>query len=349
MRVGSVIIAAVLALAGVGRAQSVIELRPRALAEPGAPVTLKQVASLTGPDALAAAGTVLAPALPADGELALRIERVREQLSRAGVRWSRTSLRGGECLVRAQARITPAPRSPAAPNPQAPVAGGPGSIRAALITRIARFTQTELDDLRLTFDSSDETFLATAIAGRTVEIKPTAASDRLPLAVTIFEGEHIATARTIRVGVEVRRTVLIAAAAKKKQETLGPEDFTSDTQWLGLSAKPATAEQAIGSALRNRLQPGELITVDDLASPIAVDKGEIVTVRCVSGGIAITTRGRAMAPARDGEMVKLQALDSPRTFSARMDGRGRAVLVSAREREPAPRRARTLDTPEAPR
>jgi flagella basal body P-ring formation protein FlgA len=150
------------------------------------------------------------------------------------------------------------------------------------------------------------------------------------------------------VGVEVRRSVLIASVAKKKQDTLGAEDFTVQTQWLGLSVRPAARAQALGAALRNRLQPGEMILEDDLAPPIAVDKGEIVTVRCVSGGIALTTRGRAMAPARDGEIVKLQALDSPRVFSARMDGRGRAVLISTRGAEPAAP-ARTPKTPENPR
>ena len=330
----------VLGLAAAARAQSTIELLPFAHAESGAPVTLAQVAMLSGPDAVNAGATVLVPAMPADGDVTLNVERIRQQLSAVKVSWSRTSLKGGQCVVQARAAAPPpAPKPASAPAPAA-APDDPGTIRAAVIIRIAQITQTEPTDLRLSFDSADEQFLAAAIGGRTLEIKPTAASDRLPLAISLFEGERIATCRTIRVGVEVRRTVLLAAVAKKKQDTLDAEDFTSDTQWLGLSAKPATREQALGAALKSRLQPGEMITVDDLAPPVAVDKGEIVTVRCVSGGVALTTRGRAMAPARDGEIVKLQALDSPRIFSARMDGRGRAVLISTKGQDTASPAAR---------
>jgi flagella basal body P-ring formation protein FlgA len=338
MRLAGIVIAAVvLGLVGTLRAQGVIELLPAAFAEPGSPVTLAQVATLSGPDALAAGAIVVIPAMPADGDARLHVERVRQKLSDEKIRWSRVSLRGGECTVRPRPKAAPPAPAPS-PAPAAPLPDHTGTLRSAVITRIAQITRSEPDDLRLTFDFADEQFLASPIAGRTVEIKPTAASDRLPLAITLFEGEHIATSRTIRVGVEVRRAVLVASVPKKKQETLGADDFTAQTQWLGLSVQPATRERALGAALKSRLQPGELITDDDLAPPIAVDKGEIVTVRCVSGGVALTTRGRAMAPARDGEIVKLQALDSPRIFSARMDGRGRAVLISTAGQDAAPQK-----------
>jgi len=65
---------------------------------------------------------------------------------------------------------------------------------------------------------------------------------------------------------------------------------------------------------------------DDVAPATTVSKGDIVMIRCVSGSVALTTRGRAMADGCDGDIVEFQALDSKRVFRARMSGRGCAVI-----------------------
>jgi flagella basal body P-ring formation protein FlgA len=152
-------------------------------------------------------------------------------------------------------------------------------------------------------------------------------SDSLPLAITLYHGDRIVGSRTIRVGVLIRRSVLIAVAPKRRGEVVGHDDVTAEVRWLGPTAPAEDPSEIIGAAAKSRIGIGQLITLRDVMPAIAVDKGDIVAIRCLSGTVAISTRGRALADGRIGDLVQFQALDSKRTFFARMDAPGRAVIA----------------------
>jgi flagella basal body P-ring formation protein FlgA len=196
---------------------------------------------------------------------------------------------------------------------------------------VAHIAKAEPADLQLTFSPEDRDFLSQSTAGRTVEVRATAMSDKLPLAVTVYEGERIVASRTIRVGVQVRRLVVIATCEKRRGETIAREDLAAETQWVALTASPATIDQLAGAVVRTRIPMGQAIQTGDVSPPIIVNKGDQVTVHCVSGSVVLTTRARAMAQARDGESIEFQALDSKRRFTARMNGKGRAVVANPGE------------------
>lgn len=323
------LLAVLLCLATNVRAQGVIELRAVARVPSGLPVLLGDVAQLFGADAEALAEVVVRSSAGAGDSIS--IEDVRRAINRSGrVHWGRLSLRGSTCRLEETVRAEPV--GPAVPGPIAPVSSNPaGTVRAIVIDRISTIAQAPREEMRLTFAPEDDDLLELPVAGRTVEVTPTGLSDRLPLAVRIFEGERIVRNRTIRVGVEVRRGVVIAAASRRRGETISESDITQETQWLGLAARPATVEQVIGASPRSRVSAGQVVMADDVAAPLVVNKGEQVTVYCVQGTFVVTVRARALAAGRDGELVQFEALDSRRTFLARMDGRGRAVINGAGE------------------
>jgi flagella basal body P-ring formation protein FlgA len=317
-------------LCASARAQSIIELRPSARVEPGRPVLLADVANLSGDEATALGATMIRDEVRA-GEV-ITVDEVRRALDgSARVNWGRIALRGGQCTLAHRAEpVAPAPVRSDQPSP----ARIEGTVRQVVLMRISSIAQAPPEHLRLNFSPDDDEILNMTAAGRTVEVTPTGVSDRLPLAIRIFEGERIVRSRTIRVGVEVRRDVMIAGAARRRGEAIGEQDVTPGQQWLGMAARPARADQIIGASPRSRLAPGQVVMVEDVSPQIVVNKGEQVTVYCVSGTIVLTMRARATASARDGEMVLLEALDSRRTFHARMDGRGRAVVnVGTNEQE----------------
>jgi flagella basal body P-ring formation protein FlgA len=324
IRLWSIVVLVLGGLTAAASGQGAIVLRGQAAVPPGEPVLLRHIALLQGADAEALGDVELSPPSPRGGELS--IEDVRSRLNAAKVNWSRLTLRGGTC------RWTPAAPPPPSPAPPASEQSGPtesNSVRAAVERRIAQILQVEPTELRLSFAGADEDILKLTVTGRTLEIKPTGASDRLPLALTLYEHDRIVASKTIRVGVLVQREVAIAAVAKRRGETINEEDVTFARQWLGPTSVSTPREQVIGAAVRNRLAPGELITESLLTPAHVVNKGDQVLVRVVSGTVVLTTRARALAAAKDGEIVELQAVDgSNRTFSARMDGRGRAVLVA---------------------
>jgi flagella basal body P-ring formation protein FlgA len=287
-------------------------------------LTLGQIARLDGPDAQALSGL----AIEHKARGSVTVDEVRRALDAGGkINWGRITLRGGACEL-----LDPLPRESAAPEPAPartpdPAPVGADTLQAAIETRMAQILGVAPADLRLTFAPEDAETLRMSTSGRTVEVRPTAMADRIPLRVAVYERDRmVGGERTLRVGVRVKRDVLIASAPRNRGEVLGPGDYTTDSQWLAPTVRPATADQVPGAAAKGRITPGQVIETDDVAPALVVGKGEVVSIRCISGGVVVATRARALGPGRDGEVVEFQAMDSKRRFFGRMDGRGRAVL-----------------------
>lgn len=320
--------------------QSSITLRRAAWIEAGGPVPLGKIAALEGEDALALAHVVVLERMSGIGA-SVSIEDVRRALEGARANWSALTLRGSTCDIR-PAEAAPEPRPSETIHSVAPaveVSFEDDTVRSAVAMRIAQILRADPADLRLSFAAADSELLALPVGQRTLEVRSAGSSDRMALALTLYEQDRIIASKTIRIGVLVRRSVVIAAAVKRRGEAVVEADITLDEQWLGPSVVPAELGEVLGSAVRNRLSAGEIITPSHLTPPVVVRKGDQVAVRCISGSVALMTRGRAMSDAKDGDIIQVQAIEDPeRVYSARVDGHGRAVLVAAastrnRERE----------------
>jgi flagella basal body P-ring formation protein FlgA len=323
---------AVLALGAPAWGQNAVSLRVSATVAAGEGVRLSDIAAVLGPEA-DRLGAIEIPAAALGRGREIAVEDLRRVLSEAGVNWSTTTLRGGVCTVRVVQGGEAAARKETGVRGArgVPVEGG---LREALSLRIAQILRAEPGDVRLAFAESDAEFLGLAVSGRVVEARVVGASERMALAVTVFEEGRIIASRTIRVGVQVRRAVVLAAGAKRRGDVLAEGDLTRDVQWISPGVAAAGAERAVGAAVRSRLNAGEIITEADLTPAVVVNKGEQVVVRALAGGVSVMTRGRALGAARDGELVQLAALDDPkRVITARMEGRGRAVLVATPAKE----------------
>lgn len=333
------IVAIGMCVAAPAHGHGTIVLKAAARVPADAPVVLADVASLLGAEAEALARVVVVPAaergIVGRGGERVDAERVRAAIDlwapgagQGPVNWGRLTLGGGTCV------ILPPLSTPAAHVQHIPAAEAPeaGTVRGVIAARLGLLLSASRADLKLAFDEADREFLDLAASGRTVDVRPTGMSERMPLAVTVYEttGAKIVAARTVRVGAQVRRSVVLAAAAKRRGELIGPGDVKTEERWAGPEASVLPLEKAIGAVVKSRLVPGEPVTARDIEPPIVVDRGDLVSVHCVSGLVVVRTTARALGEARDGETVKLQSLtDEHRTFYGRMDGRGRAVAVTA--------------------
>lgn len=324
-----------MSLGGAARGQGTITLKAATRLAPDAPVTVADVATLTGPEAEALGGVVIVSAAErAAGRESVSAQRLRDAIDRrdgAPVNWGRLTLGGGTCAV-----LPPlSSDTPRVPRPAPAADREAGTVRGAIAARLCHLLAVERADLRLSFDDADRSILDLSVAGRTVDVRPTGLSEKIPLAVTVYEAAgtaqgRIVGARTVRVGVQVRRSVVLAGAAKRRGDLIGPGDVTVEERWVGPSAPPLALERIVGAAVRTRLTAGEPIGEQDIQPPLVVQRGELVSVHCVSGLVVVRMTARALGEARDGEIVKLQSLsDEKRTFHGRMDGRGRAVAVAS--------------------
>jgi flagella basal body P-ring formation protein FlgA len=279
-------------------------------------------------------------ATASSGPVTLTVDQIRQALDRSGeVNWSRVILRGSRCVLLPPA--SEGPRTPAAkPKAEPDRDVTAGTIRQAVLARVAQVAQTDSDSVRVTFDDRDREVLDTPVRGRIVEVNPAGISDKLPLAIAVYEGDRIVVSRTIRVGVEVLRAIVTTRDAIRRGATIDAGNVQHEERWMPLTAKVARPEDVAGSTAQNALRAGAIVMSGDLTAAVAAQKGDVVSVRVVSGSVVLTTKGRALDTVQDGQYVRLQALDGRREFVARMDGRQRAVIVAGSTPdviEPAPR------------
>jgi flagella basal body P-ring formation protein FlgA len=111
--------------------------------------------------------------------------------------------------------------------------------------------------------------------------------------------------------------------------------FEADRQWLAPTIQPATAAQAIGAIVRGRVEAGKVVMAKDVEPPIIVKKGDLVSVDCIAGTVVVGTTARAKENGTDGQVIEFQSLQSKKTFQARINGNGRAVMVIPGENDQA--------------
>lgn len=329
-------------LAAPSLAQTTITMKVAARVKPGQPILVRDVADIQGENADTLAPLVLiadpSAATPAGATwLEVAPSLIKDAAQTAGISPDRLTLRGTPCAVRftglgtlAGMSDTPPPQPTDTPAPAQPTTQSDGLVRGVVLARLAQLLQAAPEDLRVTFDDRDNQLLDTLTAGRRVLAVPTvsALSQRIPVRVTIFEQDRLIEERTITTEVLVRTNVIALLTGVERGTEITPAHIAERSEWLAPSPKPpATRTQTLGAVAKSRLDTGRIITATDVEPPIAVKRGEIVYVDCLSGKLRVKVRARAQATARDGEIVELKIDESEGSFLARMNGKGRAVML----------------------
>ena len=97
----------------------------------------------------------------------------------------------------------------------------------------------------------------------------------------------------------------------------------------------ATRDRTIGMQARRQLRAGQAIRVADLAKPDLVQRDQSVTLIYETPGLYLTVRGKALDNGTEGDVVSVMNLQSKRTVSGTVIGRGQVSIVVAPSR-PAP-------------
>jgi flagella basal body P-ring formation protein FlgA len=97
----------------------------------------------------------------------------------------------------------------------------------------------------------------------------------------------------------------------------------------------AGRDNAIGMQARRQLRAGQALRVNDLAKPDLVTRDQNVTLIYESSGLYLTIRGKALEGGTEGDVVNVLNLQSKRTVSGVVVGRGQ-VSVAISTPRPAP-------------
>lgn len=90
-----------------------------------------------------------------------------------------------------------------------------------------------------------------------------------------------------------------------------------------------TRDRAIGMQARRQLRAGQVIKGADLAKPDLVQRDQGVTLIYETSGIYLTVLGKALEGGTEGDVVNVLNLQSKRTVSGVVVGRGRVAIVVA--------------------
>src|SRR4051812_38299552 len=324
-----------LALAATAPGQGTITLRSMVRVNPEKGVVLGDIADLSGRDAQAEQGLVIVAdpktELATAGAAGVRVDlaRVRQALEKnSKLNLGRLVMSGGQCIMRAEVAASDSP----APTPAKPCIAAPGveTVRDRVASRIASTLNADITDLKLTYEDQPE-LLATPAAGRTVAVQVGGVGDRMALGVRVYEADRVVAQGTVRVSVLVHRQVVIAKSALSRGSQVGADALETDAQWLPPTLSPATLEQVSGSVARGRVEAGRVIMDKDVEPPVLVKRGDLISVDCVSGTVVVGTTARAKEQGCDGQVIVVQSLQSKKTFSVRVSGAGRGVLVNGEQ------------------
>ena len=118
---------------------------------------------------------------------------------------------------------------------------------------------------------------------------------------------------------------VVAARTIPARSIIEPEDIlVRDVNVVGGLEDPVLA---IGREARVALYAGRPIRSGDIGPPSVVERNQIVTLVYSSGGIVISTEGRALDRAGPGDLIRVMNLSSRTTITAQIDDNGIAFVA----------------------
>lgn len=321
-----------LALSLPALAQDVITLRPVARLAIGAPVTLGDVAVLSGGAEALADVVILENPMDqagADRRLDVSLDDVREKLELApGFAAGRMNLRGEHCRVILRTPVV-ADESPASDLRPAPKSGIVGlTVQDHVEAKLLQTFGVPKDQLQLTYDDSDARLLAFATSGWTVDVQPVGSSATMPMRITMYDASGNIRDESVRVGVRILREVVRTTRALGRGAQLSREDYEIDTAWLAPDV-PYIEPMAVGTVrLRRSTGAGEMLTTGHAEQAEVIKRGEIVSVHVVSGTFVLRSPARALEAGRIGDTIEFEPLEGGGRFSAEVKAAGRAVAIA---------------------
>jgi len=310
------------------------ELRLRAQCNPAGPVvTLGDVADIESADARQTASLAAIELFPAPGgseQRLLQVREIQDLLLLRGVNLMEHRFSGSsEVMVQTVvARPQVIANKPVA---AAELQRIKRRVSEALVKYLSEHTSTpqawavEFEFSEVQARSLADLLRPISVAGG---VPPWTGSQRFDLSIDGPKGPaHVALDANVRIiaPVVVARRQLARGAVIREDDVELQHLAAADKMTGALHA----IEEAVGHELVRPVPTGSPVAAECLRAPLAVHRGEVVTVFARSGAIRIRTNARARDEGSVGELVSVESLLNRSTYYARVSGI-REVEVYAR-------------------
>lgn len=335
MRTLFAILIGLLASTALGDGSSTITLRSTVLVGTGQPVTLGDIADLTGPEANRLAETTIdTTALNANpgGWRKIDAQGVRVALESTDPLWGAVQLRGGPCYVRTVAHDPQAGEAPSS-QPLIDRPAVPGTVRQLAEQRIAQTFKAPLRDVEVRWVSATPDLLDHTTAELLPHIDDAGRSNRMSLRITLYDANaNVVVEGEAKAEVRIRRDVAVLTRDVRKRRILSESDVRIERQWTDATASPASVDEIVGREAATNLKAGALVKASDVYTSVAIKRGDRVQVRIITPTITASLLARALADGRPGETIEFESIAPSRSdrlrFDARVEDAGSAVTVT---------------------
>src|SRR5258707_14606433 len=150
--------------------------------------------------------------------------------------------------------------------------------------------------------------------------------------------DNVATPARLRFTGTVIETVEAAVLARciERNEVIKSFDVVIERRPKSeVGADSAVRDRAVGMQARRQLRAGQAVRNADLAKPDLVARDQSVTLIYETPGLYLTIRGKALEGGTEGDVVNVLNLQSKRTVSGVVIGRGQVSVAVATPRLPA--------------
>jgi flagella basal body P-ring formation protein FlgA len=122
----------------------------------------------------------------------------------------------------------------------------------------------------------------------------------------------------------------VLVAPLSRGDIITPENI----EWLeSADARPGAvlnAEELIGKEARRALTAGAPLRASDVAQPVLVKRGSVVTMSYVAAGLTLSEAGVAQATGGKGDVIDVKNVKSERIIRGVIEGKDRVRILSTR-------------------
>lgn len=319
-------------------------------------ITLGDIASLEGDEAQRLAGVQVGAMKSSSKPMEITVADVRKALDAAGVNWAKVDLSGRTVIVRPlrdeatlppQAMTANAIEGAAAPG-QKPTPIDPeasyvaldaivntqtigGSIANLIVTNLRVDPRT----IRVRIADEYTALLQTSLNDGRFEVQPLGsfAGDRLAFSIRAWNGNAAESRGQVTLVVQRHTPVSRLRRDLSRSDAITEADIETTEAWLSPSEAMQAAPRAsvVGRIASRSMRAGETIRVRDIDREAMVKRGQLVTIRCLVGGVAISLQAEARAEGSIGDAIEFRKTGERDSFVATVTAPNEAVVDLGRK------------------
>jgi len=142
----------------------------------------------------------------------------------------------------------------------------------------------------------------------------------VPVGVVLSDDQRVLKRGTVTARIESSRPVWVTSRALRRGDRLRAKDLRMEHRDAGRVPREATdrLEVLVGKELKRSVREGEPVRTSWVMAPSIIERGQLVRLIVVRGGLRIEGRGKAISDGALGERIRVVNTDSRRQVVGRV-------------------------------